>query len=386
MVWKRLLSFFLPVALGTIVQQLYNTADALIVGRYVGTQALAAVGGSTTQIVNLTIGFFVALSSGASVVVAQLFGEKDYDGVNRAANTALLGSVATGAVITALGMVFAPQLLEFMRTPPDTMEDAVIYLRVLFSGTIFMILYNMCAGILRAVGDSRRPFFYLLVCCMINVCLDKIILKRMLYIGVPSGLEQAMYAVSNSVIQIGVNTLGTATVAAWTLAGKIDGIYWAMVSAMGIAVMSFAGQNYGAGRIDRVKECAKSGMIMAIGVTICMSALILFEGTKFIPFFDKNTEIVELTEYMLWQFVPYYFLWPPIGIYSGILRGVSDAVVPVVILGLCIAAFRILWVVTVFGVIHKIGVLCLCYPLSWLLAAIPLSVRYYKGKWNKQLS
>lgn len=433
-VWKRLLSFFLPVVLGTIVQQLYNTADALIVGRYVGTQALAAVGGSTAQIVNLTIGFFVALCSGASVVVAQLFGEKDYAGVNRAANTALLGSAVIGAAITVLGMIFAPQLLKLMRTPQDTIEDAVVYLRVLFAGTIFMILYNMCAGILRAVGDSKRPFYYLLACCLLNVALDyifvakflwsvygaalatvlsqllsfvliivhmlttkdsyrlkfsllrldRLIVKKMLYIGVPSGLEHMMFSISNSIVQIGINTLGTATVAAWSLAGKIDGIYFAVVSAMGIAVMSFSGQNYGAGRIDRVKECVKSGMIMTTGATIAMSAIILYVGPMLVPYFGKNAEVMELTKYIFWQLVPYYFLWSPVEIYSGALRGVSDAVVPVVILGICIAAFRILWVVTVFSVFHKLGVLCRCYPISWFLAAVPLAVRYYRGKWNKQ--
>lgn len=433
-VWKRLLSFFLPVALGTIVQQFYNTADALIVGHYVGTQALAAVGGSTAQIANLTIGFFVSLSSGASVVVAQLFGEKDLDGVKRAANTALLGSIVIGVLITIPGMIFTPQLLELMRTPTDTMKEAVTYLRTLFSGTIFVILYNTCAGILRAVGDSRRPFYYLFACCLTNVFLDyifvakffwgvygaalatvisqlisftlvivhmlttkesyrlnfsslnidKIILKKMLHIGVPSGLEHTMYSVSNSVTQIGINTLGTATVAAWSLTGKIDGVYFALISAMGIAVMSFSGQNYGAGRIDRVKECVKSGMMMTVGAIICMSAFTLFIGPKLVPFFDKNIEVIGLTKYILWQFVPYYFLWTPVEVYSGVLRGVSDAVVPVVIMGLSIAAFRILWVVTVFSVFHNLGVLCRCYPISWLLAAVPLAVRYYRGRWNRQ--
>jgi len=430
---KRLLGFFLPVALGTIVQQLYNTADALIVGRYVGTGALAAVGGSATQIINLIIGVFVAITSGASVVVAHYYGEKNEDGVARATNASIFCCTIIGIGVTAFGIIFTPSLLRLMKTPEDTIADASMYLRILFAASVCVILYNMGAGILRASGDSKRPFFYLLACCVTNVVLDYIFvakfywgvqgaaiatagsqiisvglvlirlaradeayrlrwkyirwdsfnIKKMMYIGIPSGLQQAMYAISNSVIQVAVNSLGTATVAAWSLCGKIDGVYWAVVSALGTAVMSFIGQNYGAGRIDRVKECVKKSLIISLLGSVVMSTLILTIGSGLVPLFDSNPEVIELTKYTLWQFVPYYFLWPGVEVYSGALKGTGDAVVPVIILLLGTCALRIIWVYLVFGFFGTLHVLCVCYPVTWFVSSVPLCIRYKRGKWNK---
>ena len=429
---RKLISFFLPVAAGTLVQQLYNTVDAIIVGRFVGTTALAAVGGSTTQIVNLIIGFFVALTSGASVIVAHFYGEKNERGISRSSNTAMVFCFLAGLAVSVIGSLCAPFFLKLMDTPPETIPAASQYLRICFCAAVFVLIYNMGAGILRASGDSRRPFLYLLSCCIVNIILDYIfvavlnwgvsgaavataasqiiscglvvlrmaragepyrlrrsllkidrpLLKRMLGIGIPSGLQNTMFGFSNAVIQTGVNSLGTTIVAGWALTGKVDGVYWALINAAGTAVMSFVGQNYGAGRIDRVKSCVKISCIAFSIMTVTVSALILTVGKLALPLFSEDQELLDRTWEMMLYFVPYYFTWTFIEVISGTLKGSGDAVVPVVIMALGICAFRILWVWLVFGVLsHTLLTLCLSYVASWVVTDIALIIRY--RQWSK---
>ena len=430
---KKLIVFFLPVAAGTIVQQLYNTVDALIVSKYVGTAALAAVGGSTTQIINLLIGFFVALTSGASVVVAHFYGEKNDEGVGRASGTAIVLCTVIGLCVTAIGELCAPFFLKIMDTPAETVAQATQYLRIIFSAVVFVLIYNMGAGILRASGDSQRPFYYLLACCICNIVMDyvlvkicgmgvagaawatagsqiiscvlvllrltradeayrlkrcnvrfeKSILRRMLKIGVPSGLQQTMFGFSNAVIQTGVNSLGTTVVAAWSLTGKIDGVYWAIISAAGVSVMNFVGQNYGAGRMDRVRDCVKISCKVFSAATIVLSAILLAIGRPAILLFTDDQALMDKTWEIMLYFVPYYFTWTFIEVISGTLKGAGDAIVPVIILGLGICAFRILWVWVVFGMIyHSLIILGLSYVTSWVITDIALIIRY--RQWSKK--
>ena len=325
---RKLISFFLPIAAGTLFQQLYNAADAIVVGKFVGTIALAAVGGSAAHITNLLIGFFVALSGGSTVVIAQLFGAKDEESIQKATGTAIAFCIISGIVLTIVGFAFTPVFLRVLQSPPDTIAESTTYLRIVFLGVTAQLLYNMEAGMLQAVGDSKSPFIYLFICCMFNIFLDLLLvavfkmgvagaaiatiasqiisavlataklmrskeayritlkgiglhrklLGRMLHIGIPAGLQSSMYAISNMIIQVAVNLLGTATVAAWSLSGKIDGFYWACSNAAGIAVMNFAAQNYGAGRMDRVHDCEKLSLKLFMGVTLLFSALLLGVG------------------------------------------------------------------------------------------------------------
>lgn len=264
---RKLISFFLPIAAGTLFQQLYNAADAIVVGKFVGTIALAAVGGSAANITNLLIGFFVALSGGSTVVIAQLFGAKDEESIQKATGTAVAFCIISGIVLTVVGIIFAPFFLRVLQTPADTISEATTYLRIVFLGVTAQLLYNIEAGVFNAVGDSRSPFIYLSICCIVNIfldlllvaifkmgvagaaiativsqilsavlataklmrsteayritvkgiCIDRYLLGRMLRIGIPSGLQSSMYAISNMIIQVAVNLLGTATVAAWSL-------------------------------------------------------------------------------------------------------------------------------------------------------------------------
>ena len=290
-VWKKLLIFFLPIAAGTCIQQLYNAVDGLIVGRFVGTIALAAVGGSAAQIINLLIGFFVATTAGASVVIAQVYGAGRDEDVRLAAGNALAVFALLGLVLMAFGLVATPAMLCLLHTPEDTMEASILYLRIYFLGVPFVLFLNMESNMLRSVGDSFSPFLYMVAGCVSNIVLDTVFvllfhwgvagvaiatvlaqvlnmglltwkllrtkesyrlsfrdmklrgvyLRNMMRLGVPSGLQSSMYAVSNMIIQVGVNSLGTIVVASWAMTGKTDGIFWAVSNALGAAITSFIG-------------------------------------------------------------------------------------------------------------------------------------------------
>ena len=326
-IFGQLLLFFFPILFGTFFQQLYNTADAMVVGRFVGKQALAAVGGSTSTLINLLVGFFVGLSSGATVVISQFYGARKADKVHWAVHTSIAFSVIGGIIFMIVGLVGSPWALEAMKTPEDVMGHAVVYIRIYFLGIIVNLVYNMGAGILRAVGDSRRPLYFLIASCFTNIILDVLLvavlgmgvagaalatitsqllsavlvvlalmktddmyklewkkvridqrmLQRIVRIGIPAGMQSVMYNISNVIIQAGVNTLGTDNVTAWATYGKVDGLYWMMINALGISATTFVGQNFGAGRLDRVRKGA--GACMVIGVVLTASVgVVLYNG------------------------------------------------------------------------------------------------------------
>ncbi len=433
-VWKKLLVFFLPIAAGTCIQQLYNAVDGLILGRFVGTTALAAVGGSSAQIINLLIGFFVAITSGASVVIAQVYGANRARDVQIAAGNAIAVFALLGLLLMGFGLVLSPAMLRLLKTPADTLEDAILYLRIYFIGVPFILVLNMESNMLRSVGDSVSPFLYMVVGCVTNILLDSLFvlvlgwgvagvavatvaaqvlnmglltwrlmttkesyrlslrelrlkgvyLKNMLRLGVPAGLQSSMYAVSNMIIQVGVNSLGTVVVASWVMTGKTDGIFWAVSNALGAAITSFVGQNRGAGRDDRVKLCVKQGMILATVITLTLSGIIMLTGRPLLYILTKDQAVRDTTWLMMIYFVPYYFTWVVIEVLSGVLRGCGDAVRPVIIIGLGICLLRIVWIVTLFAQIHTLFALCLCYPVSWTLTSAAMLVYYRKGSWKNR--
>lgn len=433
-VWKKLLIFFLPIAAGTCIQQLYNAVDGLILGRFVGTTALAAVGGSSAQIINLLIGFFVAITSGASVVIAQVYGANRARDVQIAAGNAIAVFALLGLLLMGFGLVLSPAMLRLLKTPADTLEDAILYLRIYFIGVPFILVLNMESNMLRSVGDSVSPFLYMVAGCVTNVLLDSLFvlvlgwgvagvavatvaaqvlnmgmltwrlmttkesyrlslrelrlkgvyLKNMLWLGVPAGLQSSMYAVSNMIIQVGVNSLGTVVVASWVMTGKTDGIFWAVSNALGAAITSFVGQNRGAGRDDRVKLCVKQGMILATVITLTLSGIIMLTGRPLLYILTKDQAVRDTTWLMMIYFVPYYFTWVVIEVLSGVLRGCGDAVRPVIIIGLGICLLRIVWIVTLFAQIHTLFALCLCYPVSWTLTSAAMLVYYRKGSWKNR--
>ena len=434
-VWKKLLIFFLPIAAGTCIQQLYNAVDGLIVGRFVGTVALAAVGGSSAQIINLLIGFFVAITSGASVVIAQVYGAGRERDVKVAAGNAIAVFALAGLVLAAVGFLAAPAMLRVLKTPEDTMASAVLYLRIYFLGVPFVLVLNMESNMLRAVGDSMSPFLYMVVGCVSNIVLDALFvivfhwgvagvaiatvaaqlinmalltrlllltpesyrlslkelrmrgayLVNMLRLGIPAGLQSSMYAVSNMIIQVGVNSLGTVVVASWAMTSKTDGIFWAVSNALGAAITSFVGQNLGAGRHDRVKLCVKQGLVLSSVITVGLSALILLLGRPLLYILTEDAAVIETTYTMMLYFVPFYITWVLIEVLSAVLRGAGDAVRPVVIIGLGICLLRIIWIVTLFAVHHTLFVLCMCYPASWIVTSLAMLLYYRRGRWRERV-
>lgn len=433
-VWKKLVAFFLPIAAGTIIQQLYNAADGLIVGRFVGTNALAAVGGSSAQIINMLVGFFVAMTAGASVVIGQIYGAGRKDDLNCAIGNAVAALGIAGVGLMIAGLLASPGLLRLLNTPEETLEGAALYLRIYFLGVPFVMVLNMESSILRALGDSFHPFLYMVIGCVMNIVLDilfvlgfgwsiagvaiatvlaqvvnaglltlrlargteeyrltlrdlklkGVYLVNMLRLGIPAGLQSSMYTVSNTIIQVAVNSLGTVVVASWAMSGKTDGLYWAVSSAMGAAITSFIAQNYGAGRMDRVKQCVRQGLIMAFAVTLTVSAGLMLSAIPVLRILTPDEEVVQTTYTIMSYFVPFYFTWVLVEVFSAVLRGVGDALVPVLLIGVGICLFRILWILTVFAHFGTLFSLCLSYTVSWTITSIALTVYYKKGGWMKR--
>ena len=430
-VWKKLLVFLVPIAAGTIIQQLYNAVDGLIVGRFVGTDALAAVGGSSAQIINVLVGFFVAMTAGAAVVIGQIYGAGRKEDLTQAIGNAVAAMTMIGVGLMIVGLAASPWLLELLNTPRETIAGASLYLRIYFLGVPFVMLLNMESSILRALGDSFHPFLYMVVGCVLNIALDilfviafgwgvagvaiatvvsqvvnaalltwrlargqggsrltlrslrlkGVYLSNMLHLGIPAGLQSSMYSISNLIIQVAVNSLGTVVVASWAMSGKTDGFYWAVSNAMGAAITSFIAQNHGAGRMDRVKDCVRQGLIMATGITLTLSALLMLLGKPVLRILTTDEAVISTTYEIMSYFVPYYFTWVLVEVLSAVLRGAGDAVRPVVIIGLGICLFRVIWILTVFAHFSTLFVLCLSYPVSWTVTSVVLWIYYRRGNW-----
>ena len=426
-IFGQLLLFFFPILFGTFFQQLYNTADAMVVGRFVGKQALAAVGGSTSTLINLLVGFFVGLSSGATVVISQFYGARKADKVHWAVHTSIAFSVIGGIIFMIVGLVGSPWALEAMKTPEDVMGHAVVYIRIYFLGIIVNLVYNMGAGILRAVGDSRRPLYFVIASCLTNIFLDVLLvavlgmgvagaalatitsqllsavlvvlalmktddmyklewkkvridqrmLQRIVRIGIPAGMQSVMYNISNVIIQAGVNTLGTDNVTAWATYGKVDGLYWMMINALGISATTFVGQNFGAGRLDRVRKGAGACMVIGVVLTASVGVVLYNGGHLLVELFTTDQQVQAISMDLLHFMVPTFITYIAIEILSGTLRGVGDAWMPLIITGIGVCAVRVLWIMFVLPHYHTIIGAAFCYPLTWSLTTVAFVIYYY---------
>ena len=431
-IWKQLLIFFFPIVIGTFFQQVYNTADSIVVGRFVGKEALAAVGGSVNQIVNLVVEVFVGLTSGASVIVAQFYGAKDKKNLNKTLHTSYAFGIVTGFIVAVIGLLVTDTVLELMKTPQELMADSRLYLHIYFCGMIFNIIYNMGAAILRAVGDSRRPLYVLMITCGLNIVLDillvvifrlgvmgvalatvscqgissflvtvmlmkehplfqlklreirfyRVSLKAVLRIGIPAALEATMYTIANLIIQVFVNELGTDTVAAWGTFAKIDAVYWMVVNAFGISITTFVGQNYGAGKVKRMRKSVGVCLAMAYAGAFLVSATLYALADPLYRLFTTDSNVVKIGVDMMHFLLPSYFMYVVIGILSGALRGAGRVLVPMILTcgGVCL--IRIVWMFGVFQVHSSIETIMLSYPVSWGITAV-LFIIYYFRKFPK---
>lgn len=427
-IWKQLLAFFFPLLFGTFFQQLYNTVDAVVVGQYVGKEALAAVGGAAAMIINIFVGFFVGISAGATVTISQFFGGGRFKEVKEAIHTAVAFSLAAGLLIMIVGLLFAPQILTGMDTPADTMDDSVLYLRIYFCGMIANLLYNMGAGILRAMGDSKRPLYFLIVSCIVNVALDVFLVvvlnmgvagvavatiisqivsallvwitlmklpegyrlqikairihswvfKRIVAIGLPAGFQSLMYSLSNALIQVSVNSFGTDTVAAWTAYGKIDSLFWMVVNACGISITTFVGQNYGAGQYKRVRKGVRQSLLLTAAFTLLINALIIPFGQILFRLFTTDTAVMEIGLSMLYFLAPLYMTYICIEIYSGALRGMGDSLLPMLITCGGICGIRVVWLLLAVPKWHTMETVMMSYPITWIITSLLFLIYYRK--------
>ena len=435
-IWQQLLLFFFPILFGTFFQQLYNTADAMIVGKFVGKEALSAVGGTTGTLINLLVGFFVGLSSGAAVVVSQYYGAGQEKQVRTAVHTSFWLALCGGVVLMVIGEVFTPAAIAAMGVPEEIRAYSITYMRIYFLGIIGNLLYNMGAAILRAVGDSKRPLYFLIASCLTNIALDfllvigfrmevagaalatilsqvlsavlvmatlmrskesfrfeikllkldRLMLRKVIKIGLPAGIQSVMYSISNIVIQANVNSFGTDVIAAWAVYGKVDGLFWMTMDAMGIAITTFAGQNFGAGKIERLKKGNNVGLVVTTIITAILGGFIIVCGHGLSTLFTSDAAVLEESVRIIHFVTPFWFCYVAVNVYSCTLRGIGDALVPMLLICFGTCGLRVLWVL-IAGAIHpSLYTTLTSYPLSWTITSIGFLIYYYRFSGMRKLS
>lgn len=429
--WKQMFLYFLPILFGTFFQQLYNTADAVIVGNYVGKEALASVGGSSGAIINLLVGFFVGLSGGATVIIAQGVGARDKTLVSNAVHTGIALAIAAGLLLMVLGSAMAGPMLRWMDTPSELLPLSRIYLIIYFLGMIPNLIYNIGSGILRAVGDSKRPLYFLIITTFVNIALDFLFvavfklgvpgvalatiisqaisaamvmyvliktkdiyrlwvsrirfhpktLKQIIRIGIPAGIQSTMYSMSNLLIQASINSFGTDVVAAWTAFTKLDALNWMGSGAFGTTVATFAGQSYGACDYKKMRRIVRIGAIMNAIYAGSLSIAMVFGGQYAMRLFLDDPSVIAHSITMIRYLATGYVLFIPIELLAAVCRSAGDTLRPTVMTALGICGFRILWISTVLQRWHTLEALAACYPLSWVITSILFLIYYYRGNW-----
>lgn len=429
-IWKKILFFSIPLILGNLFQQLYNTVDSIIVGNYIGSEALAAVG-SSGSLINLLIGFCIGASAGAGVVIAQFYGAQDGEGVRKAVHTTIAIAIAAGAVLTVVGIVATPILLKAMGTPQEVFDQASIYLKVYFGGILFSVVYNMSAGILNAVGNSKRSLVYLMIAATSNIFLDLLfvvvlkmgivgaaiatdisqllscifiilflvrsedvyrvklkdircydnLLGKILKIGLPTGVQNIVISLSNVIVQSSVNSFGAVAMAGFAAYIKVDGFNILPVLSFSMAATTFVGQNVGAGRLDRVKKGMYVSVAMGIIYTVCTGILLLAFAPQVIGVFTQNGKVVEYGVYIMKFFCPFYWMLGILHILAGTIRGTGKTMQAMVVFLFSLCIFRVLWIWGAMSVSHKIGGVMLGYPLSWLVGLVMILIYVWKGNW-----
>lgn len=424
-IWKQILRYFFPILLGTFFQQLYNTVDAWVVGNFEGDAALAAVGGTTGVLISLLVNFFVGLSSGATVVLSQCYGRRDEDGAEKSVHTAIMLSIVGGAVLMIPGILLAPWALRTMGATQDVIGGAISYIRIYFIGIIGNLLYNMGSGILRAIGDSRRPMIFLIICCLLNIVLDllfvavfklgvagaaiatilaqaisaalvlitlmrakgecyrlrvnrlrmdPVLLPEILRIGLPIGLQSTMYNIANIIIQSNINSFGTNAMAANTAYGRVDCIFWMIIGAYGVTLVTFVGQNYGARKYARIREGFKTCFLLSAATTVLIIGIMLLFGRPLLMMFTRSEDVIKIgLTMMLWE-SPFYICYVPIEMLSGTMRGMGNSLAPMLTICGGICGFRLLWLFLVLPLNKTVPMLMLSYGLSWALTSLIMLV------------
>ncbi|MDL2318978.1 MATE family efflux transporter [Eubacteriales bacterium OttesenSCG-928-A19] len=433
-IWKQLLLFFFPILFGSLFQQLYSMVDAVVVGQFAGKEALAAID-STWSLGRLFVNLFVGMSTGATILISQHYGAGRHAEVSSTVHTAVAFSFVGGAVLTAMGVGLSPAGVAVMRVPADLAPAATAYLRVYCAGMIPSMVYNMGAGILRAVGDSRRPLVFLIVSSIVNIALDllfvavfrwgavgagvatviaqavsmalvlaslvrardvsyglrprevrmdRAVLKGILQKGLPIGLQSAMYPISNSIIHARINAFGTDTIAAWAICGKLDFPIWVILDALGIAASTFAAQNYGAMLYDRVKQSVRVCIRLALCVIVPLSAALYLWGEPLSWIFVRDARVVALSGELIRFYAPFFFAYIWGEVLGGAIRGTGETFRPMMITMGFTCAFRIIWILWMMPADATVRMIIAAYPVTWI--ATSLAFILYYARYSRRLN
>lgn len=432
-IWKHLITFAIPMAIGLIFQQLYNTVDAVVVGNFVGEAALAAVG-STSSIINMLVGLSAGLSTGASVVISQLYGAHENERLREAVHTTIAVTFILCAIATAVGILLVDPMLHMMQTPENVFPEAKLYLSIYFGGITGLLVYNMGSAILRAVGDSRRPLYFLIFSAVTNTLLDILfvvvfkmgvagvgwatvlaqmgsaflvlyalshdnaaygirwrqiringgILKQFFNIGLPSGIQQGLTSFSNVFVQSYINAFGSAVMAGWSAHNKLDAFVSAIAQSVSMASTTFVGQNYGAKDIPRARKGVKSAVILSICATMSMSALVMILAPTLISFFSPEAEVIAHGVKFINICTPFYVFLCLNQIQAGALRGTGNAKRPMTVMLFSFVLFRQMYLFTISRLIpNNMAVVAMGYPMGWMMATTLLYLCYRKSPLGK---
>ena len=429
---RHLVNFALPLLLGNLFQQLYNMVDTWVVGNYVSNEAFSAVG-TVGPVINTLIGFFLGLSSGAGVVISQYYGAGREEKVQQAVHTALMLTLALGVVFTAAGIAMTPLMLQLMKTPAEVAPEQATYLRIYFAGVIGLLLYNMGSGILRAVGDSRRPFYFLVVSAVLNTVLDLLfvikfhmgvegvayatiiaqavsavltlwvlmgaeggirlelralrftwsVLRQIVAVGIPAALQMAITAFSNVFVQSYINYFGPDCMSGWTAYNKVDQLVILPVQSISMANTTFVGQNLGVGDTPRAKKGVRASLWLSVAVTAVLLIPVLLFAPDLTAFFNSKAEVVSYGALLLRLLSPFYFFFCINQIYAGALRGAGNSQVPMWIMLGSFVVFRQIYLYIMANFIsNEIIPIALSYPAGWFVCSVATLLYYHHCKFD----
>ncbi len=427
---KGIVSFAIPLFLGNLFQQMYNTVDSLIVGNFLGSDALAAVS-STGSLIFLLVGFFYGIAAGAGVVISRYFGAQDYDGLKKAVHTDVAFGLAAGVVLMIVGIVLAPQILNLMGTPASVLPKSTAYFRTYFAGSLAFVMYNIVMGILQAVGDSRHPLYYLIFSSLVNVVLDLLFvgvfrwgvasaafataisqaasailcfirlmrtqevyrvsipdirfhpefLKQIIGIGLPSGLQNSIISIANVVVQANINAFGVVAVAGCGVYSKIEGFAFLPITCFAMALTTFIGQNLGARQYDRAKKGAAFGIFCSVTLAELVGIIVYFFIPYFAASFDSNPEVVAISARQAHTEALFYCFLAFSHCIAGIMRGAGKSTVPMFVMLISWCIIRITYITATVHFIPKIQVVFWAYPLTWSISSVIFLIYFLKADW-----
>ena len=432
---KSIFWFSVPLLIGNLFQQLYNTVDAYVVGNFVSKEALAAVGASS-PIINMLIGFFMGLATGAGVIIAQYFGAGDNGRLKKAVHSSAALTLVMSLLLTVIGIIGTNPMLHAIGIPADVFHDSSTYLMIYFAGISFNLIYNMGSGILRAMGDSKRPLYFLIIACIINIILDFLfvkylhmgvagagyatliaqaisailvvivlirsegphqlfwkqirfhfpILKKIIMVGLPTGIQQSIVSLSNVIVQSYVNAFGSSVVAGYSATIRIDGFVNLPLQSFNMAVTTFVGQNIGAKQYERVKKGSRIALWMTMAVIATMAISLFFFGDSFIAIINSEPDVIQAGRTMQLAFVPFYIMLPVVQIYNGVLRGAGKSSVPMYIMVFNFVILRQIYLAIVTQMTSDVYFVFMGWPVTWVTCAIMFIIYYHKVNWLNQQS